>query len=299
MYSENDEDFGSNEAYKLDEWVFNHVEKFFNESENDAALKQRLTSDKQVFFLHLLGLDTNGHGNKPHSQEYLDNIQVVDRGIERTQRAVNKFFNDESTAFVMTADHGMTDWGSHGAGSDEEVLTPFVAWGAGVQKGGATSTISQVDLTPLLASLIGVAVPLKEQFMVLRAEKAKRLWFQDFGMFGLKALESLEAEIMKLAKLRRFAAASSLFVENAPYIRKAIFHYHRYDRTFLGAAISCCFMAWIALRSFRAYIHTANIGSKSDLLWSTCCHDGLLPVLQTTVDELVLLVIAAVPLLCD
>ncbi|KAK6044345.1 hypothetical protein COOONC_18150 [Cooperia oncophora] len=26
MYSENDEDFGSNEAYKLDEWVFNHVE---------------------------------------------------------------------------------------------------------------------------------------------------------------------------------------------------------------------------------------------------------------------------------
>ncbi|KIH49172.1 hypothetical protein ANCDUO_20754, partial [Ancylostoma duodenale] len=26
MYDENDEDFASNEAYKLDEWVFNHVE---------------------------------------------------------------------------------------------------------------------------------------------------------------------------------------------------------------------------------------------------------------------------------
>ncbi|KAK6022704.1 phosphatidylinositolglycan class [Ostertagia ostertagi] len=285
MYSESDEDFGSNEAYKLDEWVFTHVEiclvptflkEFFNDAKNDAALKQRLTSDKQVFFLHLLGLDTNGHGNKPHSKEYLDNIQVVDRGIERTQQVFNEFFNDEATAFVMTADHGMTDWGSHGAGSDDEVLTPFVAWGAGLQKGGATSTISQVDLTPLLASLIGVAVPvnsmgilpiqvldvspnymfksslanflqLKEQFLVLRAEKAKRLWFQEFGTFGLKALESLEVEIMKLAKLRRFAAASSLFVENAPYIKKAIFHYHRYDRAFLGAAISCCFMAWIAL----------------------------------------------------
>ncbi|VDO09306.1 unnamed protein product, partial [Haemonchus placei] len=176
----------------------------------------------------------------------------------------------------MTADHGMTDWGSHGAGTDEEVLTPFVAWGAGVHKGGVTNTISQVDLTPFLAALIGVAVPvnsmgvlptqaldvspnylfksslanflqLKEQFMVLRAEKAKRLWFQEFDTFGLKALESLETEILKLAKLRRFAAASSLFVQNAPYIKKAIFHYHRYDRAFLGAAISCCFMTWIAL----------------------------------------------------
>ncbi|KAK6059589.1 phosphatidylinositolglycan class, partial [Cooperia oncophora] len=158
------------------------------------------------------------------------------------------------------------------------VLTPFIAWGAGVQKGGVTSTISQVDLTPLLASLIGVAVPvnsmgvlptqildvspnylfkssfanflqarLKEQFLVLREEKAKRLWFQDFDTFGLKALQALESEIMKLAKLRRFVAASSLFVENASYIKKAIFHYHRYDRAFLGAAISCCFMAWIAL----------------------------------------------------
>ncbi|XGW24454.1 hypothetical protein V3C99_006125 [Haemonchus contortus] len=276
MYSSTDEDFGSNEAYKLDEWVFNHVEKFFNETQSDPELKQRLMSDRLVFFLHLLGLDTNGHGNKPRSQEYLDNIEVVDRGIERIQQVINGFFDDNSTAFVMTADHGMTDWGSHGAGTDEEVLTPFVAWGAGVQKSGVTNTISQVDLTPFLAALIGVAVPvnsmgvlptqaldvspnylfksslanflqLKEQFMVLRAEKAKRLWFQEFDTFGLKALESLETEILKLAKLRRFAAASSLFVQNAPYIKKAIFHYHRYDRAFLGAAISCCFMAWIAL----------------------------------------------------
>ncbi|WKX88662.1 hypothetical protein Q1695_008358 [Nippostrongylus brasiliensis] len=276
MYSSNDEDFGSNEAYKLDEWVFNHVEDFFNNAKKDDVRKKALHADRQVFFLHLLGLDTNGHGNKPHSKEYLDNIKVVDSGIARMQRVFNEFFNDDSTAWVFTADHGMTDWGSHGAGSDEEVLTPFMAWGAGVQKGGTTSSIAQIDLAPLLASLIGVAVPvnsmgvlpinildaqpnyvfrsclanflqLKEQFLALRAEKAKRLWFKDFDTFGLVALEALEAEIMKLAKLRRFAPASSLFVENAAHIKKAIFHYHRYDRAFLGGAVSCCFMAWIAL----------------------------------------------------
>ncbi|RCN33881.1 phosphatidylinositolglycan class [Ancylostoma caninum] len=276
MYDESDEDFASNEAYKLDEWVFDHVEAFFEEAKNNTELWQSLSAGRNIFFLHLLGLDTNGHGNKPHSKEYIENIAVVDRGIERMQFVFDDFFHDQSTAWIFTADHGMTDWGSHGAGSDEEVLTPFIAWGAGVQKGGARSTISQVDLTPLCAALLGVAVPvnsmgvlplhvldvspkylfrsafsnflqLKEQFMALRAEKAKRLWFSDFDHFGLRAIEALEAEIVKMARLRRFAAASSLFVENAGSIKKAIFHYYRYDRSFLGAAVSCCFVAWITL----------------------------------------------------
>ncbi|KAK6726245.1 hypothetical protein RB195_004519 [Necator americanus] len=276
MYDENDEDFASNDAYKLDDWVFDHVEAFFDEAKNNSELSQNISADRSVFFLHLLGLDTNGHGNKPYSKEYTDNIAVVDRGIERMHRVFEEFFNDQSTAWIFTADHGMTDWGSHGAGSDEEVLTPFVAWGAGIQKGGARSTIAQVDLTPLCASLIGIPVPvnsmgvlplqildvtpkylfksafsnflqLKEQFMALRAEKAKRLWFSDFDHFGLRALEALEKELVRLARLRRFAAASALFVENAGSIKRAIFHYHRYDRSFLGGGISCCFIAWITL----------------------------------------------------
>ncbi|ETN77754.1 hypothetical protein NECAME_10846 [Necator americanus] len=276
MYDENDEDFASNDAYKLDDWVFDHVEAFFDEAKNNSELSQNISADRSVFFLHLLGLDTNGHGNKPYSKEYTDNIAVVDRGIERMHRVFDEFFNDQSTAWIFTADHGMTDWGSHGAGSDEEVLTPFVAWGAGIQKGGARSTIAQVDLTPLCASLIGIPVPvnsmgvlplqildvtpkylfksafsnflqLKEQFMALRAEKAKRLWFSDFDHFGLRALEALEKELVRLARLRRFAAASALFVENAGSIKRAILHYHRYDRSFLGGGISCCFIAWITL----------------------------------------------------
>lgn len=47
-----------------------------------------------------------------------------------------------------------------------------------------------------------VFLKLKEQFMALRTEKAKRLWFSDFDHFGLRAIEALEAEIVKLARLR-------------------------------------------------------------------------------------------------
>jgi hypothetical protein len=41
---------------------------------------------------------------------------------------------DGRTVYVYTSDHGMTDWGSHGTGMDEETVTPFVAWGAGIRQ---------------------------------------------------------------------------------------------------------------------------------------------------------------------
>jgi phosphatidylinositol glycan class N len=53
----------------------------------------------------------------------------------------------------------MTDWGSHGAGSDAEIICPFVAWGAGIRHSAVKHTIKQVDVTPLMAALIGSAIP--------------------------------------------------------------------------------------------------------------------------------------------
>ena len=87
-----------------------------------------------MFFLHLLGCDTNGHVHKPHSQQYRDNINSVDEGIRRVVSVVEKYFRDDGrTAYIMTADHGMTDWGSHGTGMDQETVTPLVLWGAGIR----------------------------------------------------------------------------------------------------------------------------------------------------------------------
>ena len=39
--------------------------------------------------------------------------------MRRTVRVLDRFFRgDEGTAFLLTADHGMTDWGAHGTGAD-------------------------------------------------------------------------------------------------------------------------------------------------------------------------------------
>lgn len=68
MYEAEDEDFASSDASRLDKWVFDHVETFFREAPEDKKLSERLHQDRVIFFLHLLGLDTNGHAHKPHSE---------------------------------------------------------------------------------------------------------------------------------------------------------------------------------------------------------------------------------------
>lgn len=127
------EDF-STEALHLDLWVFDHVKELFAEAEKNKTLSAALKQDKVVFFLHLLGLDTVGHGFRPYSKEYLHNIKVVDQGVKQTTELINKFYGDDRTAFVFTADHGMNDYGSHGDGHPDNTRTPLIAWGSGVAK---------------------------------------------------------------------------------------------------------------------------------------------------------------------
>lgn len=174
------EDF-SQEALHLDLWVFDHVKELFAEAEKNKTLNDALRQDKIVFFLHLLGLDTTGHSYRPYSKEYLNNIKVVDEGVQEITELINKFYADDRTAFVFTADHGMSDWGSHGDGHPDNTRTPLIAWGSGVAKPLAypdsvapghdeyssdwnldhvqRHDVSQADIAALMAYLVGVEYP--------------------------------------------------------------------------------------------------------------------------------------------
>uniref|UniRef100_A0A8R1HRK0 GPI ethanolamine phosphate transferase 1 n=2 Tax=Caenorhabditis japonica TaxID=281687 RepID=A0A8R1HRK0_CAEJA len=65
-------------------------------------------------------------------------------------------------------------------------------------------------------------------------------------------------------KDRRFHVATSLFAENAHLMKEAIVFYHRYDRQMLGAAVSCTFVAWIALVVSRTFKNPSHLLTPSN-----------------------------------
>lgn len=175
------EDF-SKDATELDYWVFDRVKQLFKDAETDPELDARLRQDKLVFFLHLLGLDTTGHSYRPYSKEYLHNIKIVDEGVREITELINNFYGDDDTAFVFTADHGMSDWGSHGDGHPDNTRTPLIAWGSGVSKPVTVTSgkapghedgfssdwhldhvqrhdVAQADIATLMAYLVGLEYP--------------------------------------------------------------------------------------------------------------------------------------------
>nr|XP_054394018.1 GPI ethanolamine phosphate transferase 1 isoform X1 [Pongo abelii]XP_054394019.1 GPI ethanolamine phosphate transferase 1 isoform X1 [Pongo abelii] len=201
-YDAKREDFGAQDATKLDMWVFDNVKRkqlthylnidvctdskdvvldFFHRARNNQSLFSKINEEKIVFFLHLLGIDTNGHAHRPSSRDYKDNIKKVDDGVKEIVSMFNHFYgNDGKTTFIFTSDHGMTDWGSHGAGHPSETLTPLVTWGAGIKypqrvlaqqfddaflkewrlENWKRLDVNQADIAPLMTSLIGVPFPL-------------------------------------------------------------------------------------------------------------------------------------------
>lgn len=180
-YAEEAEDY-TLDATQLDIWVFEKVKELFASAKKDPEVNAKLRDDKVVFFLHLLGLDTTGHAYRPYSKEYLHNIKVVDSGVEEITRLIEEFYGDGKTAFVFTADHGMSDWGSHGDGHPDNTRTPLVAWGSGVAKPKPTvdgeasghedgfssdwdfnhiqrHDVAQADIAALMAYLAGLDFP--------------------------------------------------------------------------------------------------------------------------------------------
>jgi phosphatidylinositol glycan class N len=179
-YGAEEEDF-SKDAWLLDEWVFERVKKLFADAKTNATLDAELRQEKNVFFLHLLGIDTTGHTHRPYSWQYLHNIQIVDRGVQEITQLIEDFYNDDKTSFVFTADHGMSDWGSHGDGHPDNTRTPLIAWGAGVAPPLKNTSgvarghtefssdwhldeierhdVDQADIAALMAYLVGLDYP--------------------------------------------------------------------------------------------------------------------------------------------
>lgn len=179
VYDEDAEDF-TKDAVELDTWVLQRMREVFARGSADLAAGAQLRAPQTMFFMHMLGLDTTGHTYRPMSPEYIGNAIVVDEIAREVAHLFDEFYGDNKTAFLVTADHGMSRKGNHGDGDPDNTRTPLIAWGAGVPTAQrlsyrrivhteyerhwgldffARTDVEQADLAPLMASWIGVPVP--------------------------------------------------------------------------------------------------------------------------------------------
>ncbi|GMT05911.1 hypothetical protein PENTCL1PPCAC_28085, partial [Pristionchus entomophagus] len=263
------EDFSSLENYKLDEWVFDKCESSLR---NLSA--ETVTGYSRLFFLHLVAIDTNGHGHKPQSFAYRDNLRVVDERVRKLVSTVQEVFADGKTAFLFTSDHGMTEWGSHGGGTEEETRTPFIVWGSGVA-GGVRESLEQVDLCPLMTSILSIPFPTNNhgriktsllntsaryqssvvmanylqlrEIILHQISRVGRRWWLSSEAVTKTALDSLSTQAAQLAAKGRFKAITSLVSAQLPLLQRSIFLYHRVDRPILSILVSFSFIAFLLL----------------------------------------------------
>uniref|UniRef100_A0A8C9J0U2 GPI ethanolamine phosphate transferase 1 n=1 Tax=Panthera tigris altaica TaxID=74533 RepID=A0A8C9J0U2_PANTA len=228
------------------------------------------------------GIDTNGHAHRPSSREYKDNIKLVDAGMKEMVSVLEHFYgNDGKTAFIFTSDHGMTDWGSHGAGHPSETLTPFVTWGAGIKYPQKVSAqkfddaflkewrleswkrqdihqgilpVDYLNNTDLFKaeSMFTNAIQILEQFKVKMTQKKEVTLPFLFIPFKLLP-ESKQLNIVRKArsyiKQRKYDEAVSLCKELIHLALKGLSYYHTYDRFFLAINVVLGFLGWTSYAS--------------------------------------------------
>ncbi|XP_030764800.1 GPI ethanolamine phosphate transferase 1 [Sitophilus oryzae] len=290
------EDFGDNDTGLLDTWVFERVEAFLlNEVKKCNHNCDKFHQSGNVFFLHLLGIDTAGHGFKPHSKEYIRNIQLVDRNVDRISKLFSEIYNDSLTTFIFTADHGMTDWGSHGAGSPHETEAPLIAWGAGVKANRAQQDVKQIDIAPFLSSLVGLNIPMNslgviplnylemskedlaevqlsntlqllEIFNVKRRRtEANTLVFIPYKGLTSEVLTEKMYYLSMLKEKKEFDALIKECVKLMGTLIDGLDYYHNYYQYPLLISISVGFIGWI-LFLIASVLDNEKLGNKSPLL---------------------------------
>ncbi|XP_028982358.1 GPI ethanolamine phosphate transferase 1 [Diachasma alloeum] len=130
--------------------------------------------------------------------EYESQMSFVDTAIAEVMRQSEAFFEDNATSYIFTADHGMTDWGSHGDGSQDETETPFVAWGAGIAPTNLQRDINQADIAPLISTLLGISIPTNSEGLLPRFFLKKSN--EEFGLIAV--LNNIKQLIIQIRATR-------------------------------------------------------------------------------------------------
>ena len=113
-----------------------------------------------VFFLQLDSVDGVGHGKGSTSQEFLDQINLIDGYIGQIYDAIERNGLLESSLIILVADHGHTRHGGHGGLTLRESQVTFAAAGKTVASGGKMDCITRNrDVAAAALYALGIEKP--------------------------------------------------------------------------------------------------------------------------------------------
>ena len=114
-------------------------------------------NESKLVISHFLGVDHCGHVFSYGNEHVVDKIREID---DYLNNEIIPSLSDEDLLVVMS-DHGMTDSGSHGGVSREEIESFIYAYSSkGFEsKGIIQREIQQIDICPTISVLFGIPIP--------------------------------------------------------------------------------------------------------------------------------------------
>ena len=119
----------------------------------DAALAE-LGAGFDLLFVHLPGVDLEGHADGWMTSRYLEQVRATDNAVGRLLAAL-----PPDATVILTADHGGAGY-VHGSAVAEDASIPWIIAGPGVAAGHAlASAVATMDTAATAAHLLGVQLP--------------------------------------------------------------------------------------------------------------------------------------------
>jgi hypothetical protein len=120
------------------------------DSEIMAAAIEQIPQGFDLMFVHFGSPDARAHKYGWMSDAYLKALREGDAALGSLLVALDQYGIRDSTLVIVTADHGGHDQGHVGT-RIEDLLIPWVAYGAGVQPGQIINPVSIMDTAPTVA----------------------------------------------------------------------------------------------------------------------------------------------------
>lgn len=129
-----------------------------------------------LMFIHFGSPDNRGHRYGWMSDSYLKALRNGDTALGLLLAALDEYGIRDSTLIIVTADHGGHDRNHQGT-TDEDLLIPWVAYGAGITPGELTNPVSIMDTAPTVA--YALELPSQDEWDGIPV-------YQAFGLFPEK-----------------------------------------------------------------------------------------------------------------